>query len=139
MDDKCNRDGLSVRRASKWGLTSNEFLFWLVFTTAIPGGLLLIRFWNSPSLSAENAAVRFEKLDNDRPRAVPAPYRLDLNRATARELELLPGVGPTRAQRILELRTKRGGFRSLDDLLDIKGMTPAFLERLAPLVEIKPL
>ena len=43
-------------------------------------------------------------------------YVLDLNRASAEELGLLPGIGEVRARRIIEYREKNGRFNSLDDL-----------------------
>ena len=55
---------------------------------------------------------------------------LDLNRATARELEGLPGIGPALAERIVALRRERGRFRNVDDLLQVRGIGPATLERL---------
>lgn len=59
---------------------------------------------------------------------------LDLNLATAAELEELPGIGPATAKAILEARQRMGGFRSVDDLLEVRGIGPAKLEQLADLV-----
>ena len=47
---------------------------------------------------------------------------LPLNRATAEELALLPGIGPVLAARITAFRTDRGGFTSLHQLMEIKGI-----------------
>lgn len=57
---------------------------------------------------------------------------LDLNRATAAELEALPGVGPVLARRIQAYRDSVGGFRSLDQLQEVPGIGPGKLERLRP-------
>ncbi|MEX2530468.1 MAG: ComEA family DNA-binding protein [Gemmatimonadota bacterium] len=62
--------------------------------------------------------------------------RLDLNRAGAAELEELPGIGPALSARILEARRARGGFRHVDELLDVQGIGPAVLERLRPHLEV---
>ena len=70
-------------------------------------------------------------------RAAPRPSRVSLNRSEAEELERLPGVGPALARRIVELRTTRGGFRSPEELLDVRGIGPATLERLRPLVRLE--
>ena len=59
---------------------------------------------------------------------------VDLNRASRQELERLPGVGPTIAQRILALRDSLGGFRTPDDLERVRGIGPATVARLKPLV-----
>lgn len=61
---------------------------------------------------------------------------VDLNTATAEQLDTLPGVGPATAQAILQFRTGRGRFRSVDDLLEVRGIGPAKLETLRPLVKV---
>ena len=65
------------------------------------------------------------------------PARVELNGATREALETLPGVGPALAGRILEERERRGGFSALEDLLSVRGIGPATLERLRPLVLIR--
>jgi competence protein ComEA len=64
------------------------------------------------------------------------PPTLDLTRATVAELERLPGVGAALARRIVETREARGGFRRPEDLLEVRGIGPATLERLRPLVTV---
>ncbi len=66
------------------------------------------------------------------PSAYSADGRLDLNRATAEELEGLPGIGPKTAERIVADRTKRGRFRAIKDLGRVKGIGPKTLARLTP-------
>lgn len=75
--------------------------------------------------------------------AVAAPadapaWPVDVNRASADELVALPGVGPARAAAIVALRDARGGLRSLDELLDVKGIGPKTLERLRPFAVAGP-
>ncbi len=57
---------------------------------------------------------------------------LELNRASAAELEALPGIGPALAGRIVEWRRVHGPFRSPDDLEEVPGIGPALRARLAP-------
>ena len=64
------------------------------------------------------------------------PSLLDLNRATAQELEGLPGVGPVLAQRIVQWRDAHGRFRSLEDLNAVKGIGEKKLSRLRRLVTV---
>lgn len=61
---------------------------------------------------------------------------LDLNTATLEQLDELPGIGPATAQAILDERERRGGFRSVEDLLDVRGIGPAKLEALRDLVTV---
>ena len=63
--------------------------------------------------------------------------RLDLNGASADELELLPGIGPSLARRIVEDRARRGSFATVDDLGRIKGIGPRTLERLRPFLRVE--
>lgn len=69
--------------------------------------------------------------------AAPAPAPVgpvDLNHATAAELERLPGIGPALAARIVADREANGPFRSVDDLDRVRGIGPATVERLRPFV-----
>ena len=82
-----------------------------------------------PGGGARHAASR-----PDRPS--PAPVVIDLNRASRRQLEALPGVGSTLASRILALRDTLGGFRTTDDLERVRGLGPTTVARLKPLVTV---
>lgn len=65
--------------------------------------------------------------------------RLDLNTATEADLVALPGIGPTRAARIVAERARRGGrFEDVDDLLDVPGIGPGTLARLRDQVTVSP-
>jgi competence protein ComEA len=59
---------------------------------------------------------------------------IDLNNATVEQLDALPGVGPSTARAIVEYRSRKGRFRSPDDLLAVAGIGPAKLASLKPLV-----
>ncbi len=70
--------------------------------------------------------------------AADGPPRLvgtvNVNTATAEELQLLPGVGEARAKAVITLRKQRGGFKSVDDLTLVKGIGEVALERMRPFV-----
>jgi competence protein ComEA len=61
---------------------------------------------------------------------------INLNSATAEQLDTLDGVGPTTAQKILDYRTQHGGFSSIDDLAQIPGIGPKKLESLKAQVTV---
>jgi competence ComEA-like helix-hairpin-helix protein len=73
------------------------------------------------------------------PKLAPPPgpeTRLDLNRATADDLQRLPGVGPALAARIVQARHESGPFASIDDLGRVKGLGPVKLDRLRAFVGV---
>ncbi len=61
----------------------------------------------------------------------PPPEPVSLNTASLEDIEALPGIGPTLARRIVEGRP----YRQVEDLLRVKGIGPATLERLRPYVQ----
>jgi competence protein ComEA len=61
---------------------------------------------------------------------------LDLNRATADELEALPGIGAVLAQRVVAFRESAGRFRTVDDLRGVKGIGAKKFDRLKSLVTV---
>src|SRR5262249_29770553 len=63
------------------------------------------------------------------------PFRpLQLNHASAPELDALPGIGPVLARRIVEHRTRYGPFRSREELRAVRGTGPALVSRLEGLL-----
>ena len=72
------------------------------------------------------------------PGAVSASQPLDVNAATAAELENLPGIGPVTAAAIVAHREQAGPFRSIEALQDVTGIGPAKLARIEHLVTIAP-
>jgi competence protein ComEA len=66
--------------------------------------------------------------------APPGP--VDLNTATAAQLDTLPGVGPATAAAIITYRSRHGRFKSVTELLEVPGIGPAKLEAIRPLVVV---
>ena len=66
--------------------------------------------------------------------ASPAKPAINLNTATIEQLETLPGIGRKTAERILEYRTKSGGFKRIEDLMNVKGIGEKSFLKLKPLV-----
>ncbi len=65
-----------------------------------------------------------------------ADYRVDINRADMAELMLLPGVGPTKAERIIKWRQEHGPFHALEELRSAAGITAKDLAAIRSLVTL---
>ena len=63
-------------------------------------------------------------------------FPIDLNRASREEILALPGIGDTLTLRIMAYREARGRFFSLDDLLNVEGITVKILDQIRDLVYI---
>ena len=70
------------------------------------------------------------------PGPAAAPAMVNLNTATAAELDTLPGVGPATATAILAYREEHGSFAAVDDLLEVRGIGDAKLEQIRPLATV---
>jgi comEA protein len=89
-------------------------------------GLVLVALCVGSLLAASSLAQKKQ----------PPAKPIDLNTASAKELQQLPGVGPVTAQRIVEMREKSGRFRRVEDLLAIRGISQKKLAALRPYVSV---
>ena len=72
------------------------------------------------------------------PPAAAPKSTINLNTATIDQLASLPGVGPKTAERILEYRTKNGGFKKIEELMNVKGIGEKSFLKIKPLVSAPP-
>jgi competence protein ComEA len=63
--------------------------------------------------------------------------KVNVNTATQEELEMLPGIGASRARALIDARKQRGGFKRVEDLMEVKGIGEASLEQLRPFVTLE--
>ena len=62
--------------------------------------------------------------------------RININTASAAELDTLPGIGPALAGRIIDDRTENGPYRTVDELARVSGISPAMVNELRPRVTV---
>jgi len=72
------------------------------------------------------------------PESKSAQMQVNLNVATSADLEKLPGIGPALAARIIDYRQKQGGFKKIEDLMNVRGIGEKNFLKLKPLVTVAP-
>ena len=129
--------------------TNERKALWFLAAVVLSGSG--VRLWRSQAVAVPVTEVaplarQIERIDSVRrvPRgkrtreppvnARGTPAMLDLDRATATEIETLPGIGPALAERIVRHRDSAGTFGSVEALCLVRGIGPAMAEKLRPLV-----
>lgn len=104
------------------------------FPAGSPGGKHTARAHSLHGASGKGSRSR-----SGRPGKLTSPGEgtVELNTANAAELQRLPGVGPSLAQRILDYRAQNGPFHKTEDLLQVSGIGPRKFEKMQSLVHIK--
>lgn len=72
------------------------------------------------------------------PASGSASALVNLNTATAAQLESLPGIGKATAERILEYRQKNGSFKKVEDLMNVRGVGEKSFLKLKPMITVTP-
>ena len=67
---------------------------------------------------------------------VPTSDLIDINIATVAELDTLPGIGPTTAQKIVDYRDTNGPFISIEDIINVSGVGPTTFDRIKDLITV---
>ena len=63
---------------------------------------------------------------------------INLNTATAAQLESIPGIGAKTAERIIEYRQKNGAFKKVEDLMNVRGVGEKSFLKIKPLITVTP-
>ena len=87
-----------------------------------------------PSASIQRPVVLPPAFRVRTPASASSGVRLDINTASSSELQSLPGIGPSLAARIISHRRVDGPFQTPEDLLKVRGIGPATLAKIRPLV-----
>lgn len=82
------------------------------------------------AVSDASSAAQPETADTQQPDSLLEGERIPVNTADVYELDRLPGIGPAKAQAIVEYREEHGPFQSTDQLLEVSGIGQATLEGL---------
>jgi competence protein ComEA len=95
------------------------------------GLLALVLVGSLPGVVANAGAQEAQVAQEER-------LQVDLNRASAADLEKVPGIGPATAARIVEWRETHGPFERVEDLLNVRGIGAKSLEKLKPYLTVEP-
>ena len=98
--------------------------------TRIVSAALLTLVLSVCAAGAQETAVRTAAAQ------APSPAVLNLNTATVAQLESLPGIGRATAERIVEYRQKSGGFKKIEELMNVRGVGEKSFLKLKPLITV---
>jgi len=90
------------------------------------------------ALSAATSAAQDTTRRTSAAASASASAPVNLNTATAAQLETLPGIGKATAERILEYRQKNGSFKKVEDLMNVRGVGEKSFLKLKPLITVGP-
>jgi len=102
-----------------------SFVFTLLVALAVCGAIAVHAQEKKPAAASRTAKS-----------AASANAPVNLNTATAAQIATLPGVGPKAAERIIEYRDKNGGFKKIEELMNVKGIGEKSFLKLKPLITV---
>lgn len=118
-------------------LTQKEKIVFACLVLAFILGVLIYYFQNGGLAAGREKSIRQTTAERvTQPENPSSRLRVNLNEASAADLEKLPGIGPKTAEAILKLRKTKRRFYRVEDLLEVRGIGPAKLKKIAKVVEV---
>ena len=117
---------------AKGKLTATEWVL-LLLAGVFLAGILVMHFFPRNRQQESGYTVTTQRQGQE----AVLPEKINLNTATASQLETLDGIGPKLAQRIIDDREANGPFASVDDLDRVSGIGPATVENLRDFVTVE--
>lgn len=124
--------GISRYEAAALGLTAAFVLFtagWF-FASHTQSEPYTVTVQQAADSASSSAAQPQDTSARQQPESLLEGERIPINTADVHDLDRLPGIGPTKAQAIVDYRTEHGPFQSTDQLLEVSGIGEATLEGL---------
>jgi len=132
--------GLEVLEwAAGRGLHARVFVDGRVITTPnSPASLRFSRRFEEPGVVVVDSPAEWLASAQEKPTkaSAPAVATVNLNTANTTQLATLPGIGPKAAQRIVEYRQKNGGFKKIEELMNVRGIGEKSFLKLKPLISV---
>lgn len=98
-------------------------------------GIPMLLLWTVRPASSPTAGLQIQMQSNPE-LPIRSTATLNLNQASAQTLELLPGIGPVRAKKIVSWRETHGPFKNVRELEKVPGLSPSLVTRIESLLSV---